>query len=130
MTMTGHTGTGRQLTVSIRNLETWAWLFMRWSGVLLIPLAWIHVALNDVLVGVHKIDLDYVALRWATLGWRVFDAALLAFAFAHGVNGLRHVVDDYVHDPRWNQAIRWGMFILWAVITAIGAAAIIGGVRK
>lgn len=130
MTATTHTGTGRQLAASIRNLETWAWLFMRWSGVLLIPLAWIHVVLNDVLVGVHKIDLDYVALRWATLGWRAFDAALLAFAFSHGVNGLRHVVDDYVHDPQWNRGIRWGMFILWAAITAIGAVAIIGGVRK
>jgi succinate dehydrogenase / fumarate reductase membrane anchor subunit len=122
------TAPARQLGAT-RNLETWAWLFMRWSGVLLIPLAWIHVLLNDVLIGVHHIDLDYVAMRWAMLGWRAFDAALLAFAFAHGVNGLRQVVDDYVHGPRLNRSLKWLMFIGWVVITAIGATALIGGVR-
>jgi succinate dehydrogenase / fumarate reductase membrane anchor subunit len=106
-----------------------AWVLMRYSGVALIPLAWIHVAIQDVLVGVHAIDLDYVALRWATLGWRVYDIALLAFAFAHGMNGLRNVLSDYVHPPR---ARRWLSVILlagWLVISAIGAVAIVGGVR-
>jgi len=129
MAVTTHTANGRQLAAT-RNLETWAWLFMRWSGVLLIPLAWIHVALNDVLIGVHRIDLDYVEMRWAMTGWRVFDAALLAFAFAHGVNGLRQVVDDYVHNRRLNRALKWAMFIGWAAITTIGAIALIGGVQQ
>lgn len=119
------TGTGRQVEFSTRNPETWAWLFMRWSGVLLIPLAWIHVLINDVLVGVHSIDLDYVAMRWASWGWRAYDIALLAFAFAHGMNGLRQVVDDYVHAPAWNRRLRWGIFVAWAVITAIGGMAIV-----
>jgi len=129
MAATTHTSPARRLGPT-RNLETWAWLFMRWSGVLLIPLAWTHVLLNDVLIGVHRIDLDYVALRWAMVGWRVFDAALLAFAFAHGVNGLRHVVDDYVHAPRLNRALKWLMLAVWAAITAVGAIALIGGVRQ
>jgi succinate dehydrogenase / fumarate reductase membrane anchor subunit len=122
-------GLARQ-PVTTRNLETWAWLFMRWSGVLLIPLAWIHVALNDVLIGVHRIDLDYVSMRWALLGWRVFDAALLALAFSHGVNGLRQVVDEYVHNRRLNRGIKWAMWLVWAGITTIGAIALIGGVRQ
>ena len=130
MAATTHTPAPARQFSTPRNLETWAWLFMRWSGALLIPLAWIHVALNDVIVGVHHIDLDYVALRWAMVGWRVFDAALLAFAFAHGVNGLRHVVDDYVHGPRLNKALKWLMLIVWATITTIGAIALIGGVRR
>lgn len=129
MAAASHTTPVRTLPAT-RNLETWAWLFMRWSGVLLIPLAWIHVLLNDVLIGVHRIDLDYVSLRWAITGWRVFDAALLTFAFAHGVNGLRQVVDDYVHNPGLNRALKWLMFVVWAAITAIGAVALIGGVRK
>jgi succinate dehydrogenase / fumarate reductase membrane anchor subunit len=64
------------------------------------------------------------------LGWRVFDAALLAFAFAHGVNGLRQVVDDYVLNPGVNRFLKWLMFIVWAVITTIGAIALVGGVRQ
>jgi succinate dehydrogenase / fumarate reductase, membrane anchor subunit len=109
--------------------ETRAWLFMRYSGVLLIPLVWIHVAINDVLVGVHAIDLDYVAMRWATLGWRIYDMALLAFAFAHGMNGLRNVLSDYVHRPRTRRLLDGGLLAGWVVISAIGAAAIVGGVQ-
>lgn len=109
--------------------ETRAWVLMRYSGVLLIPLAWIHVAIQDVLVGVHAIDLDYVAMRWATLGWRVYDIALLAFAFAHGLNGLRNVLSDYVH-PAWaRRAVNILLLAGWLIISAIGAVAVIGGVR-
>ena len=60
--------TNQSRLANVRTLESWAWLFMRYSGILLIPLVWIHVAIQDVLVGVHAIDLDYVAMRWATLG--------------------------------------------------------------
>lgn len=112
-----------------RNFETTAWLFMRYSGLLLIPLVWVHVLINDVLVGVHAIDLDYVALRWATLGWRVYDIALLAFAFAHGMNGLRNVLNDYVRGPRLRRALDWLLLLAWLVISAIGAVGIVGGVR-
>jgi len=112
-----------------RNFETTAWLWMRYSGVLLIPLVWIHVLIQDVLVGVHAIDLDYVALRWATLGWRVYDIALLAFTFAHGMNGLRNVLNDYVRGRRTRRALDIALLVAWLVISAIGAVAIVGGVR-
>ena len=122
--------TARAVAVPVKNLETYGWLFMRWSGGLLIPLAWIHVALQDVLVGVHAININYVALRWASLGWQVYDIALLALAFGHGMNGLRGVVNDYIRHPGWNRALKWLMLVGWIVITAIGAVAIIGGVRR
>ena len=41
---------------------------MRYSAFLLIPLAWGHLILQDVIVGVHSIDLDYVAMRWDLRG--------------------------------------------------------------
>lgn len=112
-----------------RNRETWGWLFMRWSAILLIPLVWVHVLLNDVLFGVHRIDLGYVELRWALIGWRVFAFGLLAFTFAHGMNGLRTVMQDYVHSERGRR--RWNRVILgmWVVWTVVGTVAIVGGVR-
>jgi succinate dehydrogenase cytochrome b556 subunit len=112
-----------------RNFEAWTWLFMRWSGILLVPLVWIHVAISDVLVGVHAIDLDYVAMRWAILGWRVFDGFLLAFTFAHGLNGLRGVITDYVHSPAWRRRLNWAMLAVWVVWMILGMGAIVGGVR-
>ncbi len=112
-----------------RSFETWMWLFMRWSAILLIPLVWVHVSLVDVLFGVHRIDLDYVQLRWATLGWRIYDISLLAFAFAHGMNGLRGIMVDYVHSDRWRRRFNRIILAMWALWTAIGAVAIVGGVR-
>jgi succinate dehydrogenase / fumarate reductase membrane anchor subunit len=117
-----------QVDVS-EGFEGLAWKWMRYSGLLLIPLAWGHVAIQDVLVGVHAIDLDYVAMRWASLGWRVYDFLLLAFAFAHGVNGLRQVLNDYVKKESVQRKIAWGLLGFWAILSLIGAAAIVGGVR-
>jgi succinate dehydrogenase / fumarate reductase membrane anchor subunit len=110
--------------------EAVAWRWMRYSGLLLIPLAWGHVLIQDVLVGVHRIDLDYVAMRWAMLGWRVFDFLLLAFAFAHGMNGLRQVLNDYIRSEKWRRAASWLLLAAWLVISLIGGAAIVGGVGR
>jgi len=118
----------RQVEVP-EGLESVAWKWMRYSGLLLIPLVWGHVLIQDVLVGVHRIDLDYVAMRWASLGWRAYDFALLAFAFAHGVNGLRQVLNDYITSEKTRRWLAWLLLAFWLVLSLIGAAAIVGGVR-
>jgi succinate dehydrogenase / fumarate reductase membrane anchor subunit len=125
------TTTSRQAVVKPpRNYETVAWRAMRLSGVALIVLVWVHVLLQDILVGVHAIDLDYVAMRWASLGWRIFDAALLALAFAHGMNGVRQVAYDYITSPRARRILVIGLFLFWLAITAVGAIALIAGVNQ
>jgi succinate dehydrogenase / fumarate reductase membrane anchor subunit len=111
------------------NYESIAWKWMRYSGLLLIPLSWGHVLIQDVLVGVHQIDIDYVAMRWATLGWRVYDFLLLAFAFAHGVNGLRQVTNDFIKNKSFMRLVSVLLFLFWLVLSLIGAAAIVGGVQ-
>jgi succinate dehydrogenase / fumarate reductase membrane anchor subunit len=112
-----------------QNYESIAWKWMRYSGFLLIPLAWIHILLQDAIIGVHQIDVSYVASRWANLGWRAYDVALLAFAFAHGVNGFRQVAFDYVHSERSRRVLNWVLLLGWFVISAIGAYALIAGVK-
>lgn len=109
--------------------EATAWRWMRYSGILLIPLAWIHVAIQDVIVGVHAIDIDYVALRWANLGWRVYDIALLAFAFAHGMYGLRQVTQDFFHTEKARRTVSLLILVLWLLISIAGAIAVIAGAR-
>ena len=109
--------------------HAFSWKWMRYSAFLLIPLAWGHVLIQDILVGGHGINLDYVAMRWSMLGWRVYDFFLLAFAFAHGVNGLRQVLNDYIQSARSRKNVAVGLFIFWLLITLVGAVAIIGGVR-
>ena len=109
-----------------RNYETVAWKWMRYSAILLIPL----VLIQDVIVGVHAIDLDYVVMRWASIGWQVYDILLLAFAFAHGVNGLRQVLNDFVHGEQAQKVLAWVLFVFWLVVSAMGAIAIIASASK
>ena len=118
----------RSVNVS-QNLESISWKWMRISALLLIPLVWGHVLLQDVIVGVHRMNLDYVAMRWASLFWRIYDVLLLAFAFAHGVNGLRQVLFDFVYNPKSRRTLVMLLVIFWIVITLIGFVAIVGGVN-
>ena len=113
-----------------RNHEVIAWKWMRYSGLLLIPLAWGHVLIQDVLVGVDNIDLNYVSMRWAYLGWRIYDLFLLVFALAHGINGLRQVVLDFVSKKKNIRLVNQAAFVYWLVMVLLGIAALVGGVRK
>jgi len=113
-----------------QNYEHVAWKWMRYSAVALVPLVWIHVLIQDVLVGVHQINLDYVVLRWSLLGWQVYDILLLSFAFAHGMNGLRQVLSDYIYNKSARNVIAWVIFIAWIVITSIGGIAIVAAAQK
>jgi succinate dehydrogenase / fumarate reductase membrane anchor subunit len=114
-----------------QNYEIVAWKWMRYSAIALLPLVWIHVLIQDVVVGVHAIaetqggGFVYVIERWGNPFWITYDILLLAFAFAHGMNGLRQVAMDFVHGDSAKRVLSWVIFVGWAVISAIGAYAII-----
>ncbi len=112
------------------NYESVAWKWMRYSALLLIPLVWVHTILQDVIVGVHTMDLNYVAQRWASLSWRIYDALLLGFAFAHGMNGVRQVLNDFIHSERGRVILNWALFIFWLAVFIFGAVALIAGANK
>ena len=113
-----------------KSREVIAWKWMRYSGLLLIPLAWGHVLIQDVLVGVDRIDLNYVSMRWAYLGWRIYDLFLLVLALAHGINGLRQVVLDFVPKKKNIRLVNQASFVYWLVVMLFGATALVGGVRQ
>lgn len=103
------------------NLERYAFLFMRLSGIALLLLAVGHMLLQHVLRDVHDLTLQVVQDVWRSWGWRVYDLLLLAFAITHGFNGLRQVLEDYVHDPRKVRIV--GRLILaFIIITIIWSA--------
>ena len=72
---------------------------MRLSGLALVFLALIHFAVTHIINDVVETDYDFVAHRWENPLWRIFDWLLLALALAHGLNGLRWIVGDYVRRP-------------------------------
>lgn len=113
-----------------RNYDSIAWKWMRYSAILLIPLVWVHIILQDVIIGVHAINAEYVASRWGLLFWQIYDILLLGFAFAHGVNGLRQVLRDYVRSDRVMRVISIILLVFWAILTFVGGYAIVMATRS
>lgn len=114
----------------VNRFETLAWQYMRWSGILLVPLALGHLAIMHIINSVYVMDLDFVAVRWSYLGWRLYDAGLLWFAGLHGMNGLRTVIDDYFHNPGLNRALKVLLLIVFGFVFVLGSIALIGGVKN
>jgi succinate dehydrogenase / fumarate reductase membrane anchor subunit len=77
--------------------EKRAWIFMRVSGIILIFLILGHLMVNLVLPerGVKSIDFAFVAGKWASPFWQVYDGIMLWLALIHGTNGMRTLVNDY-----------------------------------
>jgi succinate dehydrogenase / fumarate reductase membrane anchor subunit len=80
------------------NWEMWGWLYMRFSGILLVVLIFGHLLVNLFLGdGVKAIDFAFVAGKLADPFWVVYDLLLLWLALIHGANGMRTIINDYAH---------------------------------
>jgi len=78
------------------NWEKAGWVYMRVSGVILVVLILGHLFVNLILgEGVKGIDFAFVAGKWASPFWQVWDVLMLWLALIHGANGMRTVVNDY-----------------------------------
>jgi len=104
-----------------KNLERYAFLFMRLSGIMLLLLAVGHMLLQHVFRDVHDLTWGTVAQIWRSWGWRAYDILLLAFAATHGFNGLKTVLADYIHDERKMRLIG-NILTVILVITIIWSA--------
>jgi succinate dehydrogenase / fumarate reductase membrane anchor subunit len=76
--------------------ESWAWVYMRLSGVALAFLVLGHLFVIRVLVGLNQVSLGFVAVQWSGLGWRLYDLAMLILAMVHGANGVRGLAYDHL----------------------------------
>lgn len=103
------------------NFERYAFLFMRLSGVALLLLAVGHMLLQHVLRDVHNLTLQVVADIWRSWGWRAYDLLLLTFAITHGFNGLRGVLEDYIHNPKTVKNVNRILVIL-VILTILWSA--------
>ena len=78
------------------NYEMWSWIFMRVSGIILVFLVLGHLLIMNILDGgVQRINFAFVAGRWASPFWQIWDLAMLWLAMLHGTNGLRTIINDY-----------------------------------
>ena len=78
------------------NTELYGWVFMRASGVILVVLIFGHLFVNLVAgEGISAIDFGFVAGKWASPFWQIWDLLMLWLAMLHGANGLCTVINDY-----------------------------------
>ena len=105
-------------------LELWSWYYFRVSGVLLLLLAFGHMAIMHVINTVDVIDYHFVAQRWQTIGWRIYDWLLLFLAITHGQNGLRVLIDDYVRRRQWRLVAHTANWLLLGFFLALGTLTI------
>jgi succinate dehydrogenase / fumarate reductase cytochrome b subunit len=123
--------------------DSFMWSFMRISGVIIIPLVFGHLAMMHVIQGVFDITTqghsivgtnfeatgraaDFVLLRWqyvfaGVFIWRIYDILMLALVVIHGFNGMRYVINDYVHNKFVNRGFRF------AILGTVIGLLIVGG---
>lgn len=78
------------------NFEMVSWVFMRVSGLVLVFLVLGHLFIMNILDGgVQRINFAFVAGRYASPFWQIWDLLQLWLAMIHGTNGLRTVINDY-----------------------------------
>jgi succinate dehydrogenase / fumarate reductase membrane anchor subunit len=101
------------------SLEYYLWLFTRLSGVLMLFMAAFSIVYANLVGGrtlinmatqyrwaffpiywhVQNSDIPDVFPNWSNSFWQIYAMLLIFFAAIHGFNGLRVVVEDYVHRP-------------------------------
>lgn len=93
------------------NFELYGWLFMRISGIVLVFLVLGHLFIMNILDGgVQRINFAFVAGRWSSPFWQVWDLSMLWLAMLHGGNGMRTIINDYAER---NQTRFWLKMLLY-----------------
>lgn len=123
------------------NLDYIMWLFTRISGLAMALLALIGF-IGAMLMGARlQIDLPTmlrwtffpnpnhvvnsnipdVTIGWATAFWQVMQMLIVIFGSAHGFNGLRTVIEDYLENSFLQIVLRGLIFLTWlyVAITAV-----------
>ncbi|MDX1412540.1 MAG: hypothetical protein R3293_00005, partial [Candidatus Promineifilaceae bacterium] len=102
------------------NFERRAFLFMRVSGIALLILAVGHMLIQHVVNSSANLTIMFVAEQWNTWGWKLFDFLLLLFTIPHGINGLRNVLEDYIHHQTAMKVINF-LLAIFVIATLIWA---------
>ena len=107
------------------NWEKWGWMYMRASGVVLVILIFGHLFVNMVAgEGVRGIDFAFVAGKWASPFWQVWDLLMLWLALIHGANGMRTIINDYSSSVTLGKVLRGAVFLSAAALIILGTLVI------
>jgi succinate dehydrogenase / fumarate reductase membrane anchor subunit len=117
-------GGGRARPADAGGFELFSWYFFRISGLALLFLAIFHVVIMHVVNTVDEIDYAFVADRWGSPFWKVYDFLLLTLALLHGINGARLSIEDYVRSSGWRVVAHTTLWMIALIFMIIGGLAI------
>ncbi|OGF67488.1 MAG: hypothetical protein A2Y62_16315 [Candidatus Fischerbacteria bacterium RBG_13_37_8] len=108
--------------------EMYSWYFMRISGVVLLLMALGHLFIMHVYFNVDEMvnwdgvgAAEFVKQRFEGIGWRAYDFILLTLALFHGLNGIKWLVDDYVHSKCWRLFLVSAIYTLAFIFYVVGS---------
>ncbi len=107
------------------NVELYSWLFMRISGVVLLFLVLGHLLIMNMLDGgVQRINFAFVAGRWSSPFWQIWDLLMLWLAQLHGGNGLRVIINDYADRDMTRLLLKAALYSSMVLILVTGTLVI------
>lgn len=107
------------------NVELYGWVFMRASGAILVVLIFGHLFVNLFEgQGIKAIDFGFVAGKWASLGWQLWDLAMLWLAMIHGANGVRTIINDYAERDGVRLTLKIALLVAFVVTVVLGTLVI------
>lgn len=93
---------------------------IRVTGVLLAVLALGHFALTHVVNDVAETDAQFIAARWRSALWIVWDVTMLLAAFVHGVAGVWVAVADHTPDRGARRRRQRGVAAVAVALVLVG----------
>ncbi len=107
------------------NFELYGWVFMRASGVVLIVLIFGHLFVNLMVGdGISAIDFGFVAGKWASPFWQVWDLLMLWLAMLHGTNGVRTIINDYAEKDTTRLVLKSALYVATVLVIVLGTLVI------
>jgi succinate dehydrogenase / fumarate reductase membrane anchor subunit len=115
--------------------ELYAWFFTRVTGILFLLMGAFNLVYANLMGGRGNMDVA-AQMRWAFFPipfhvestsvevapnfsnpfWQVYSFILVAFAATHGFNGLRVILEDYVHSPLALAWLRGVLVFIWLFV--------------
>jgi succinate dehydrogenase hydrophobic anchor subunit len=123
----------RRVRPAMGTFEYGMWLFTRLSGLAILLFSAISISMAFLMGGrtlldlptiyrwmffpnpnhVVNSDIPDITAGWSNAFWQIFSTVTIFMASAHGLNGLRMVIEDYVDRIPIVYALRLLLSVLW-----------------
>lgn len=103
-----------------RTVGTWAFVFNRWSGVLLAIYLYVHLGVLTTIAFSPNGYEQFLVVARSPFGL-LFDVVLVLLILYHGLNGLRIIYAALAGKIEQHQAQFWAVVVLSVVLTGYAA---------